>query len=216
MALSWVVERSPFSIDDHLASGLIVFTFNRLLNVGNLFNVSTVGAGAKDGSEDRAVFSSRSVGSGHQSPDCVVDESGHSNGQLENIDLPLEQGADVLANGIGNVKALGPSDEFTFVDAELLNGETESEAEAEDVFVSVPLRSAGGGTAASMVLETVGMVLFEEFLNLLGQEGKQFLRGFRHHELLGNWHLVEVQAESGIAIQHDGADTKIGAAKVNS
>lgn len=172
-----VVEGAPFGVDDHLARGVVVFPLEALLDIRQFLDVRAVGARAEDGAEDGGRLAGGGVGARHEGADGVVDEGGDADGEVESVDGVLEELADVLADGVGDVEALGPADQGAAVDADLVDGEGEGEAELEDVLVLVA-RGRGDGVAPAKVrFKVLLVVLFEEELDLLGEEVEELLGG---------------------------------------
>lgn len=134
---------------------------------------------------------------------------------MELVNLGLKQGADIFANGIRDVEALGPSDEGALVDAELLHGEAESEAQAEDVLIAVALRCANCLATSDVRCKVLFVVLLEEGFDLLGKKSKEVFGLLGNHKLLGNGNLVVGEVESGVAVEVDRADAKVSAAKID-
>ncbi len=66
-----------------------------------------------------------------------------------------------------------------------------------------------------MFFEVIIVVGFEEYLDLLCQERKQFFRGLSNHQFprYGDFRLG--QGERCVTIQLDGADPEIGSPKVD-
>ncbi|KAI6763431.1 hypothetical protein HG531_012819 [Fusarium graminearum] len=120
-----------------------------------------------------AALASRGVRSGHESTNGVVDKRSNLDGKVEVVNLVLEQSADVLAYGIGDIKALGPSNQQTLVNGKLLDGETEGEAQTENVLIAIALRGAGCVAPAQVRVEVVGMVLLQEDFDLLCEEREE-------------------------------------------
>lgn len=214
--LEVVVERTPLGVDDHLTGRVIVLAGQGLLELGELLDVSSVGAGTKDSTEDGTALAGGRVGTSHQSTNSVVDESGNLDGEMKLVNLGLEESTNILSDGVWDVETLGPADECTLINTQLLNGETECETETENVLVLEALGRAHGHASADMGLEVVAVMCPEEDLNLLCQESEQLLSGLGNHELSGDGDLGVCETESGVAVKLDRANTKVGAAKVDS
>lgn len=116
-----------------------------------------------------------------------------------------------MADGIRNVEALGPADQGSAVDTALAHGETEGEAEIEQI-----LRVALFAPAKLVGFKVLVVVNAQERLNLTGQEEEEILGGTRGHQFPGNEDLRLGEGEGGIAVQEDRAHTEVGATKVNS
>lgn len=211
-----VVERTPFGVDNHLAGGSVVlagvFALGELGDLIELLDVGAVGAGAEDGTEQCASLAGRGVGASHEGSHGIVDQSGHPHGQAQGVDLGLEQGAHILADGVGDVEALGPAHEQPLVDAYLVHREGEGEAQVENLLL---LDGVSGVPAPDVSLVVFFMVGLEEFLDLLGEEGEELLGRLRDHEVLGNGNLALGQGEGGVAVQLDGANAEVCAAQID-
>lgn len=59
------------------------------------------------------------------------------------------------------------------------------------------------------------MVCLEEKLDLLGKESKQFLSGLGYHQLPRDGNLRVREAECGISMKVNGADSEIGSSKID-
>ena len=161
------------------------------------------------------MLAARGVRASHERTYSVVDKRRDPDRETKVVDLSLQQGADILTNGIRDVETLGPADQLTLIDTQLLNGEAEGETQTEDVLVTVTLGCTGGLAAADMAVEAVGMVFLQEELNLLSEEGKQVAGLLGDHEMLGDGNFVVGEIEGSVTIEHDGADTEVGTAEID-
>lgn len=123
-----VVNRTPFSVDDHVLSGI----FSSLLALGNSglsqlgdrlhpVNVGTVGSGTKDGTDKSGTGLIRS---GQEGSDRVVDESGTPDVDVLAVESVLQELDDVVTDGVLASESLGPGEELSLVQGGLLDGET--------------------------------------------------------------------------------------------
>lgn len=124
--------------------------------------------------------------------------------------------ADILADCVRNVKALGPSNQLALVNAKLLDWEAECEAQAKDLLIVVALWEAASVATRRRALKVLFVVLSEEEFNLLRQEAEEIFCGLCDHEILGNSNLVEGQVESAVAVERNGANAKVCAAQIDS
>lgn len=209
-----VVKRAPFGVDNHLARRLVVFA--RIVCVGELgdlvefFDVGAVGTRSKDGAEEGARLAWRCVGARHERSDGVVDERSYLDGQMQVVNLVLQEGADVLADGILNIEALGPAHQQAFVDADLVDGKGKGETEVEYFVVLLSCVSLLQGTGVVFFV-----VLLEEGFDLLGEEGEELLGCLRNHELARDGNLGLREGKGGVAVQSDRADTEVCAAQID-
>ena len=214
-----VVKAAPLGVDNHLPSAVIDIAsvcahVLELCDLVKLLDVSTVGAGAENGTKKSAGLARACVRASHQGTDSVVDERSNADREVQVVNLFLQKGANVLSDGVLDIKALGPADKGALVDAILLHGETEGETKAEDLLV---LGLAEHRLSALHVrVVVVLVVLFEEALNLLGQESEELAGGLRNHQLVRDGNLALGQAESAVSVQLNGADTEVCSSQINS
>ena len=88
---------------------------------------------------------------------------------MQGVDLGLQQLAYILSDSVVDVEALGPACQSTAVDADLVDGEGEGEAQLEDLFA---LDLGAGLMALKVRLEVVVVVGSEEVFDLKGEEGE--------------------------------------------
>lgn len=193
-----VVEATPFSVDDHLTSGLVEVSILHVVQLGDsveLLNVGTIGTGTKDGAQESASLAGGSVGAGHQSTDGVIDQGGDTDGEFQIINGGLEQSANIMADGIGDVEALSPTDQGSGVDTKLAHGETESETQIEQVLLIVTIT-----TTAQVSLEVLVVMDAQERFDLAGEEEEEVLGSSGGHEFAGDHDLGLSEGEGGIAM----------------
>lgn len=116
---------------------------------------------------------------------------------MQGVDLGLQQLADILPNGVVDVETLGPARQSTAVDADLIDGEGEGEAQLKDLF-AFDLRA--GLMTLEVRFEVVVVVGSEEVLDLEGEEGEELFRGFGDHEFARDGDFGLGKGEGGIAV----------------
>lgn len=129
---------------------------------------------------------------------------------MQLVNRRLEQRAYIVADSVWDVEALGPADQGARVDTSLAHGETEGEAQIEQVFFLVAITSS-----ALVGFKVVVVVDAQEGLDLAGQEEEQVLGGAGSHEFPGDHDLGLGEGESGVAVQLNRADAKVGATEVD-
>lgn len=83
------------------------------------------------------------------------------------------------------------------------------------MFVLVAGGGGDGVAAAEVRFKVLLMVLFEEELDLLGEEVEELFGCFGDHEFLWDGHFRLGEVEGRVAVQLDGADAEVGSAEVD-
>ncbi len=192
------VKGTVLAVDGHL----LVLRQTEVLDLGDVLDVLHVGgvtARAKDAGDASVLVD---VVGRNEGTRGVVDDRDHLDGQVELVERLAEHGSAVAAFRVGVAEALGPSHELAVVDLVLLHGVAEGEAEGKLLF-------------EDDVAVLVTKVVLDEGGETVGAEVKELLT-FGLLLLLGETELGLGDLELSFTLEHDVADTQVGASEVES
>jgi hypothetical protein len=91
----FIIECSPFHVDDHGFEPFDMFEFR---NVLNLFNVGSVGASSENCSDETTIFAWRDIRTSHECSHRVVDNSRDMHRELPLVDFSLKDFDDIFTD----------------------------------------------------------------------------------------------------------------------